>query len=376
MIVFLIVLVFLIVATVVMFCGFGSTPEYFKDIRVPAEFYPQPKLTEFEKINSLYSPFIIRPPDIISRNSCGDPTKTGDLYTTTKGAFPCKTEVEGKYYAMRPILNPDTYQEMISILLESCVDKEDFDQTKYKYPNEFSTGDSYTNVMRFILDKLNKSKTQLEIFKEYAKNDTWGGEQFAYLNEKVFAFTESPPEGSQQQQAIDARKSSKIPTKYVISFTLHNTLRSSSIDIVAIVFFDGKKYHLVYINFATESPQNEGITSFSFGNFKSGSVSGPNKEYELEQSTPQWIYGNTIENKTFNLKGFHDPDGKHNFLIPGGVPEEYNDVLEKCDQGYLLNPANSVGDRFEGGYQSNSSVQSPNVYPDYPNKTQKWSVYN
>ena len=169
---------------------------------------------------------------------------------------------------------------------------------------------------------------------------------------------------SEQNQARLA-KHSKIngPFKYVVTFTLYNTLRSSSIDVIAIVIESNKKLYLKYINFATRDPTNyvEGV------NVSTGIDSS-----QAQSAKPVWIYGNTIENRTFNVRGFHDADESKNILITGGVPNEFKDVLEKCDQGYLLNPDSMDGPRFKGGYGNNDATMTAPVHlPD--NKS--WNVH-
>lgn len=390
---FMLLLVFLIISGVV--CHITMTdkkdvPENFTNYTSINPKILDHKVSKSEKLNSLYSPFITRPEDLYAHSysgRCRDP-----LYPKTPSPFgkgeltgPCCPDVGGRYYGQRPILTPQTLNDMIREIFRHITQKvpKRVDQKSLKYQNQFCNTDSYTNIMKYVLNKINMAQAELKIFRDYAKADTWGGDQFAYLNEQVFMFTEqNPNKYSEQEQARRAQKkiSRGMDTKYVLTFTLYLPLRSLSLDTTAIVIEHQNKYYLKYIDFTTKEadisqdpsrPKNTNIAGF-----KSGEVFLPDGNSDLppEQNTPNWIYGNSIENKTFNLKGFHDPDESKNILIPGGVPEEYDSVLTKCDQSDLMLPAGSTGKRFKGGYQNNSNKFVAPVYPDFPNKSEVWNV--
>ena len=357
------------------------------DKRVIAKFYETP-VTNLEKIDSLYSPFVTRPRDTVALKYNGN--CTNELYPSSVSKFgkgemssPCCPEIPGKYYGMRPILTPEVYQDAIQSIFDKI--ENGFTEsknsntiekavTKLVHQNEFCNGESYSSVMKFIFDEINSYKDSIDFFKKYAKVDTWGGEQFAYLNEKVYMFTEQNPDKySEQSQAKRARKTGNANTLYVVTFTLYNPLRSSSLDTTAAVVSFKGKFYITSIRFTTNTkidpsrPMGQDIPSFKSGKIESNQDEGVS-------STPNWLYGNTIENKTFNLKGFHDPNESNNIIIPGGIPEEYTEILEKCDQAYLMKPAGGAGDRFEGGYQPNNPELAGPVYPDFPDKSSKWKV--
>lgn len=385
---FMIIIVFLVV-TIVVCWGLRtiSTPEHFTSQTENGKYTPSKFYTtspnKFEKANSLYSPIITRPRDIYAHrygDRCTNQLypKAASKYGKGEIAGPCCPDVGGRYYGMRPILTPEALQKMVKTLFEHVTQKvpSQVDQNRLKYQNQFCDSDSYSEVMKYVIRRLNQGQANLPIFKNYAKADTWGGDTFAYLNEEIFMFTEqNPAKFSDQEQAKRARKKNGQDTKYVLTFTLYMPLRSLSLDTTAILFRHKGKYYLNYIDFTTKSESRDGPMGVNVESFKTGEILQPDMGgLPPGQSTPNWIYGNALENKTFNLKGFHDPEESKNILIPGGVPEEYKSVLEKCDQGYLMDPAGSEGPRMKGGYQDNSNKLTAPVYPNFPNKNEVWNV--
>ena len=69
----------------------------------------------------------------------------------------------------------------------------------------FSSDDDYSDIMKFVMKKINEGQNTLKPFIDYSKIDTWGGEQFAFLNEKLYAFiaedTSTLPEQAQATMA-------------------------------------------------------------------------------------------------------------------------------------------------------------------------------
>lgn len=372
----MILIVFVIVTGIVLYAISTPTPPPIERFHN----YDQP--TKFEKLASLYSPIITRPKDIVApqyKGNCRNelyPSRTSP-YGKGEMGQPCSPSVEAKYYAMRPILTPSGLQDMIKILFKYVTQKvpNSVNQNALKHQNQFCDGNNYTKLMKYIMERLNRAQANTTVFKDYAKSDTWGGDMFAYLNEQVFMFTEQDPSlFTEQEQAIRARKKLNVDTKYVVTFTLYLPLRSTSFDVTSIVIRHKNQYFLKYIDYTTkdkfyESGEPETV------NIEHAVVQPDADGLPSEQNTPNWIYGNTLENRTFNMKGFHDPDESKNILIPGGVPEEYARVLQECDQGYLMKPSNSSGPRFKGGFQSDNSTMAPPIYPNFPNESESWNVH-
>lgn len=361
---FFIIFIFLIITLFIMsglYCPTTKTTEKFtenkKDNFTTSKFYTYP-LTKWEKVNSLYSPIICRPPENYSRTYSGNCRNF--LYPKSTTSFgkgemsaPCKPEIEAKYYAMRPLLTPETYNKMLQKVFNKISQKFSPDVKEW-HSNEFCNTECYGDLMKYIMEKINIASK--EVFSQYSKNDTWGGEQFAFLNEQVFTFTTTKPPISEQEQAYQARYGlNKGPKKFIVAFTLHNTLRSTSTDCIAIIYeIDGVKT-LSNIEFSTKKSTNWLA----------------NKEPISFQQSPSWIYGNNLENETFNTKGFHDPDPSKNITIPGGVPQEFKEILQKCDQAYLLKPSGNQGPRFKG-----APFGSNNINKTAPIRTQNeiWEV--
>lgn len=336
------------------------------------------------RANSLYSPIVCRPPEHYGLEYSG--RCTNELYPQQTSPFgkgemakPCQPSVEAKYYAQRPIINPNVYEKMLDELLQSIQEPV---PAKYNiddmvHPLEFCPGDCYTNVMKYIMEKINFAKKHLPVFKNYAKNDTWGGEHYAFWNEKVFVFTKHSEAGlNQQQRAERARynRDAGEPRKYVVTFTLHNTTRSSSTDLVATVYeFENRKY-LTRIDFASRlhgDPNAPDGVYIPRAGIRNGFVNLNNNHLPVPE-VPQWIFGNTIENRTFNVNGFHDPDPSKNILIPGGVPPEFENYLDNHEQAYLLKGGTAM--RLPGGY--NGNVVYPDLSPEGKDRKPRWTIHH
>lgn len=339
-------------------------------------------LTPREKADSLYSPIIVRPRE--HQGQTFNYPCSNELYPRAPSPFgkgeqssPCNPEIEAKYYAMRPLLNTDQYHDMLGKLFRHIEQKVPFPTASIRFPEEFCDKDCFHGVIRFIMDRINRAKTDLPVFKAYAKNDTWGGEQFAYLNEKVYAFTAQDTNRMSEQERARAARYGAVPgpRKFVVTFTLHNTLRSSSTDVVATVFSKNNKYYLRSINFATKGP-SDWVQAYTFQPSKGGIEPQPGNNSDTNK--PSWLFGNTIQNKLFNLKGFYDEP--NNILIEGGVPKELNAFVDKHDQKIYMPPANrlnSVAKGSRAGYfepnKYTTYVNSP-VRPDWPNLNPEWNV--
>jgi len=338
------------------------------------------------RANSLYSPIICRPPEHYGLEYSG--RCTNELYpqqTSQYGkgemAKPCKPSVEAKYYAQRPIINPNAYEKMLDSLLQSIQEplpakiEEKHNPDNMSYPLEFCPDDCYTDVMKYIMKKINFAKKHLPVFKDFAKNDTWGGEQYAFWNEKVFVFTKHSEAGlSQQERAEIARYNKHVgeARKFIVTFTLHNTTRSSSTDLVATVFDIENRKYLTRIDFASRldgDPNAPDGISIPRAGVRHDSVNLNNNDLPVPE-TPQWIFANTVENKTFNANGFHDPDPSKNILIPGGVPPEFEEYLNNHEQAYLLKGGSAM--RLPGGYDGN--VVYPDLTPDGEDRKKAWTV--
>ena len=357
--------------------GFLNKNETFK--QVPSTFKdPIGLLTEKEKRDSLYSPIIIRPREINAQQYGGRCTNV--LYPKAnklgKGEMGSpNASVEAKFYAQRPLLNPDQYYDMVEQMFETMRTQHknipDFiNPDLFVYQDEFSEGDTYSNVMKYIMKLINKAKSDTMSMKEYAKVDTWGGEHFAYTDEKLFSFSKFSPAENEQNRARQARKH-REPKKLIVNFNLYNTLRNISTDVLASVFFAHGKYYFDDIQITTKRKSNmlPGV------NLSAGKT-GINLNNSNERApVPQWIYANTLENITFNNKGFHDPNDK-NVYIEGGIPDEYKTFINQKDfkNSYWTKFYNAQN--LPGGPlypETSTSKLNTKVLPDFP-KPKSWTV--
>jgi hypothetical protein len=327
--------------TSIFFVLFIYKPEPFHD--VSAIFNdPIGKLTKQEKVDSLYSPIIIRPREINSQRFNGK--CTNELYPQgiriafkPKGLNIAKgymgetnAKIGAQFYAQRPLLNPDQYYNMLQLLLDHINTKSNvpdyIPKELFIHQDQFSQGNTFSNVMKFIMKRINTSKNEVKELKEYASHDTWGGEHFAFTDQKLFSYSRYNTNTEElQENAIQSRKSSE-PRKLVVNFNLYNTLRNISTDVIATVYFAHGKYYFDHIEMTTKK-ETVPWTPVNFGT-KSGNINLNNGE---TQHKPDWIYGNTLENQTFNSKGFHDSDEQNNIFIKGGIPDEYTNFIRQSD---------------------------------------------
>lgn len=345
-----------------------------------------------EKAESLYTTIICRPPEQYGKRYSG--RCTNELYPKNsspygKGEFvaPCNAEILAKYYAQRPLISPQTYMDKLQQLFNACIDKTPPAVPNAKYPITFCNDDVYPRLVKFIKTKFLKAKESLKSWKEYAKNDVWGGEQFAFWNEKIIAFSSHDISKFSEQQQANLAKRNQVGgvKKYIVTFTLQNTLRSTSTDCIATVIEKDGKLYLANLEFATiykslldpQSPNEP--QGYDVQVKKAGDVNLNNSNLNPSSNVPSWIYGNTLENKLFNSHGFYDAaHPERNIVIPGGVPEQFAGILKKHDQGYLQPPYDVFSfNRVQGGPlhpTTMTTVTSTDIYPSLK-KNDAWKVH-
>lgn len=371
-----------------MFCTMGGLPaNQYREMFTPSAqenvFYvhDQP-LTQQEKKDSLYSPFIIRPLEGVTLDYSGQCTH--ELFPKSsvhgKGEMGSPNAgVEAKYYAQRPLLNPDEYHKMLELLLNHITKKSQKKlpnfireiQGLFIYQDQFSQGETYSDVMKHIMKTINQSKKQIKQLVEYAKKDTWGGENFAFLDQKVFSFSRYNSSNLSEQDRARLANERNEPKKLVVNFDLYNTLRSAATNVNVSVFYFKGRYYIEHIDFSTKKTSSGGLEPYSFSSDKQsgGIVIDQSKNgYKDRNPVPNWIFGNTIENTLFNSKGFHGTDSE-NYIINGGVPDEFKEVLKSNPNGYLMkfNSGQKLGN---GGPLFPSSPDSTganaNITPNFP----------
>jgi hypothetical protein len=358
----LVSILFVLLITFAFYSQYGNPlgPERFKDIYVPSTFYAHP-MTKQEKLGSLYTPIILRPKENVSLKYNKDcPNQLYPAQTTSYGKGEMgspNAKVEASYYAQRPILNPNEYERMLHLLFDAIKDQSSvpasIEKSLFVHQDEFCQDNCYPDVMAYIMKRINKTKKKVPEMVEYARVDTWGGEQFAFVDQKVYSFSRfNANDLSEQEQAKLARLSHE-PKKLVVNFDLHNTLRSISTNVTAVVYYRNGKYYLDSIDTTTKPNQTKADPA-------------------PRSPVPQWIYANTLENQFFNNKGFHDPD-QENIYIQGGVPQEFEGILDQMEQAYIMKPYNAQ--TLNGGplHASPNANQTNAKINPVPNTT--WSVY-
>jgi hypothetical protein len=345
-------------------------------------------LSPEEKRESLYSPFVIRPLEHSGQRYGGEcqnilyPLATSP-YGKGEMAAPCCPENEAKYYAQRPLIPPNSYHKKLKQLFRAMREKvpEDIPKSNLRYPETFLDDHIYTSVMQYIMGRMNKTAKELPSWVQYAKNDTWGGEQFAYLYEKVYSFTNRDfNDFSDAEQARITREHLYGgPKRLIVTFTLLNTTRTVSTDVIAVVYTKNNYYYLESIKFANKEPTDKIKGQALESNMKQRGINLNNEGLPMLDAGPKWIYGNTIENKFFNNQGFYD--SKHpenNVYIEGGVPKEFEGILNEHEQAYLLKPSNGL-DRTTGTqkrFENNLTTETnTRIVPDFPRKNKvQWQV--
>lgn len=363
----LLMLIILIVVLVVIFYKKKENRETFKssgdEYSVAKHLVYVPSKNE----KTPYDPIVRRPIQESVRPKAGNCTKDLFPHRTSKDGrgemtVPCNLKAEGKKYAMRPILNSNDYHEMLEYLFDAISEDVVVNDTNLVYPEEFSNEEEYKKAMHKLMKKIHHGVKTLPLFVDYAKKDTWNGEQFAFLNEKVFVYQQHDlSKLSQQQKAFLARNGGMQGTKkFIISFTLYNTRRTVSTDIVAEMYLINKHFKIKNISFASKKPDNKFVEGITLSG-KRG-IDMNNNNLQCSDHNPDWIFGNTLFNQGFTRHGFHSTNPKENHVIKGGVPDELIPLLKKCDNGYLLNCG--TPNRLPGGNDMQNTV--------YNEKGQKW----
>lgn len=246
----------------------------------------------------------------------------------SKRSSDCNPSIASDYYGMRPLIQHRDYENILKDMLINSVDpvqeeeEEEENLDDYKYPMRFIYDGDEDKLMKFIMRRLEESYSKNNKNAKYAQIDTWKGESFSFLNEKIYGFL-----SSKQDEKAPASKSPK-KVKYVINFSLFNNHRYSSNDIIIEIFKKDEQFKIKSALLGTFNVKNtvEGVDITSDIDINSNTLKSCN-------NVPKWLYGNTLENLVFNEHGFYEEG--NNKIIQGGVPEELIPELEKHSQQFL-----------------------------------------
>lgn len=246
----------------------------------------------------------------------------------SKRSSDCNPTIASDYYAMRPIIQHNEYENILKQILIDSVDPIEEEEEEeeildnYKYPMRFIYDGDEDNLMKFIMKRLEESYSNNNKNNKYAMNDTWKGESFSFLNKKIYGFLS---EKIDEKQPV---KKSPKKIKYVVNFSLFNNHRYSSNDIIIEVFKKDNQFKIKSAILGTFNVKNtvEGVDITSDIDINSNTLKACN-------NVPKWLYGNTLENLVFNEHGFYEEG--NNKLIQGGVPDDLVPELEKYSQQFL-----------------------------------------
>jgi hypothetical protein len=292
---------------------------------------------------------------------CNWPCSAGSNYQTW-----CSEENAQKYYAMRPIIEPNDYNNMLKKMFTLVVDKNASGITEI-YPNNpvwtpkeknlkmgdkpdyayaltssLFCNDSIDSVMKFIMQKIAIAVSKMP---EMKRNSSWVTEQFHYTDPQPFQFIDP---------TINA-------VYYKIVFNLYNPLRSTSTLVQTTVRMSGTPgaanpviiLDMDFVNtreWDSTGMKVDGIASYNdTTNGISTQYNGPNGPNATEIG---WNYGNTLLDQKFNKYGFFE-DGA-NVDISGGMSDNMRQNVRQFQDNatsYLLpcNKASFNGLQIDSG---------------------------
>lgn len=252
-----------------------------------------------------YSHSILRPPDTVHvprdiRYSNGVVKQCDWPLFSPKGHQQwCNEDVAIGYYAMRPIVSPDTYQEWLVTLfraLETPNPEIDTLLSGELSPNMFCG--SQEDVMRWLMGRIDQIVHQLP---QFQKNGSWKYEQFYNTDVQFYSFA--------------TQESDRPIAIYKIVFNLYNTLRSISTLVTCTIVNNGENLYVHQMGFVSDTNKHTPYEGFNIGTPKYG----VGVDSGLRDIGFGWDYGNTLESQKFNEVGFFDP--LRNVTIEGGIPD-------------------------------------------------------
>lgn len=320
--------------------------DYFENCSQYVPQIPAPNIQWLKNQNNIivngYQPSIIRPlnlTDWSKGSQCSWP-----MYSKDKNQSYCSEENAIKYYAMRPLVTPTTYNEwlknMFSILANPGGEVNKLMNSKL-IPT-VGCGDAKKDIMVWLMKKIAVAVDQIPAMK---KNSTWGNEQFHYTDEEVYGFETS-----------DGK--SKV---YKVIFNLYNPLRSTStlVEVVVIKPFveyidpnypykrgltggQYKEYVIAKMDFVNKGEWNSTDTNLPpvMQGYNLPKANGDllvNLNSTKETDIQEWNYMNTLNKQKFNSWGYYDKD--NNVKIEAGVPDSLKNAIKKHNTELLLAPA-------------------------------------
>lgn len=355
--------------------------------------------------NSLYSPFILRPPDAVQLpKDYKRPNYIGDTATVSYYDAPiscestacqaganvqswCKPEVATDYYAMRPIITIEKYDQWLQQLfnelrgfatqanivngqidewkITSLNNAPNVNEPPYDLVNKaFQAYDSKTFVdeqtatMNWLMKAIAEAVTKLPSMHH---NGSWKEEEFHHTDVKFYA-------------SFITKDTKMIGNYYNIVFNLYNALRSTSTIVSCDIGMYQPTLNKVYKwidNISLVNDQNTGdiqgipadINDPSGYNITDNSAkalqieinpdTGVNcnsltKTCASDPKPIKWLYGNTLEIPEYNMHGFNTPGsnvklqgaGSNTDSLEGFVPKDLELPSDQDFQQQQLLPCN------------------------------------
>lgn len=242
-----------------------------------------------------------------------------------------------KYHAMRPLLNPQQYNDLLKQMFRLITD--------HNVPMKLTPNDSQftsiqctynvESIMKWLMGRVALAVSKMPAMH---KNSTWGVEQFSYTDVQPYQFI-----------------SDNGQVHFKIVFNLYNALRSTATLVVAHIYLQGSTPLLQKIDFVN----NEEMTDFTGPQNGWGPINGQNITGDIEQFEPlgvpespdgmrtykkqwmndpnefDWLYQNTLPVQKFNQYGFYSNELKDNLDIKGGVPDSLKKQIRSCSNDQL-----------------------------------------
>jgi hypothetical protein len=290
---------------------------------------------DYGGIINAYSPFIIRPFDSVKvpreikrgtfEEKCNWPCYAGSNFQQW-----CSEENAINYFAMRPILEPDTYNSLLSELFRYVVAGSgpagavgNLDQ-EVPWARVFCAN-TKSDIMAYIMTLVNSAVPRIPKFN---KNSSWHTEQFHWTDSDIWQFkTDS---GQVFYKCIfnlyNPLRSIGTVVEVTVATTSSGPLRAPNIGPVTGMNFVNQ------LEWKSSGMSVDGIKSY---NEQEGSISLPGSD--PTPTTIDWNYGNTLLKQEFNEHGFYEANA--NITVPGGIPESLKGRVRDYQQNaseYLL----------------------------------------
>lgn len=249
-----------------------------------------------DEISGLYSPFILRP---------------NEIETVKNEKYEVQNKNAEKYYGMRKIVSPNTYNEWLSELFTYLSNPNDdilkqFISSDMQARNQYYSNDKYTSEEKYITKWLmQKIAAGVEKLDSMHQNGSWGNEQFYDTDVKFYPF-----------RVLGTATESSV---YKINFNLYNPLRSTSTFVECIIINpdNSNNYTIFTIDFINPLGLKNYQTDSELDGYNLSTTCSINVGLSPRSnySPSNWYFNGTVE-KIDNVN------------IQAGVPESFKQKLK------------------------------------------------